>query len=96
MPYIRISIAKPRQGEGARVEELMRKINELAAAAEGCRETFLLKPHDNSGEVARMAIYEDEGSAEKAASTQSVLALRSQMHLLVEPGHSERAFFTED
>lgn len=95
MPYVRISIAKPRPGQDARVQELMRKINDFAAQAPGCREVFLLRPHDNSGEIARMAIYEDEHSAEAAASSQTVMALRSELHLHVEAGHIERAFFTE-
>lgn len=95
MAYVRISIVKPRHGQAARVEELMRKINDFASKAKGCREVFLLRPHDDSGEIARMAIYQDEDSAEAAASSQTVLALRSELHLLVEPGHIERAFFTE-
>ena len=95
MPYIRMSIVKPRRGEEARVEELLRRINEEAAKNPGCRETFLLRPHDESGDLARMAVYGDEASAESAANSQTVLALRSELHLLIEPGHLERAFFSE-
>ena len=94
MPYVRISVAKPRKGEEARVEEIFKRINTEAAKNDGCLETFLLHPHDESGEVARMAIYSDEHTAEAAASNDTVLALRSEMHLLVEPGHEERAFFS--
>lgn len=94
MAYVRISIVKPRKGQDAEVEELMRKINDVASKASGCREVFLLRPHDDSGEIARMAIYDSEDAAEAAANSHTVLALRSQLHLLVEPGHIERAFFT--
>ncbi len=96
MPYVRISIAKPRRGEEARLREIIERINADASSREGCLETYLLQPHDESGELARLAIYRDEASAEAAASSQSMMALRSEMHLLVEPGHTERAFFTED
>ena len=94
MPYIRLTIAKPRRGEEARLEELLRKLNDLSAGQEGCLQTYVLRPHDNSGEIARIAIYETESSAESAANNQSFLALRSEIHLCVEPGHEERAFFS--
>ncbi|MEP7215878.1 MAG: antibiotic biosynthesis monooxygenase [Anaerolineaceae bacterium] len=94
MPYIRLSIAKPRRGEEARVEEVMRKLSALSADQEGCRESYVLRPHDDSGEVARIAVYSDEKAAEQAANSQSFMALRSELHLIAEPGHIERAFFT--
>ena len=94
MPYIRISVSKPRRGEEARLEELMRKLTDLAAQQEGCMESYLLRPHDDSGELARVAIYKDEAAAEVAANNQSFMALRSEIHLIVEPDHMERAFFS--
>lgn len=96
MPYIRISIAKPRRGEEGRLREVLERINAEADSREGCLQTYLLQPHDESGELARIAIYRDEDAGEAAAASQSMLALRSEMHLLVEPGHTERAFFTQD
>lgn len=94
MPYIRLSIAKPLRGQEARLEELMRKLTALSAEQEGCIETFLLKPHDDSGEIARISVYRDEGVAEHAANSASFMALRSELHLVAEPGHVERAFFS--
>lgn len=94
MPYIRLSIAKPRRGEEARLEEVMRKLSDLSASQDGCLESFVLRPHDDSGDVARIAIYSDEVTAEHIANTQSFLALRSELHLLAEPGQVERAFFS--
>ncbi|MGE0601962.1 MAG: antibiotic biosynthesis monooxygenase [Dehalococcoidia bacterium] len=94
MPYIRLSISKPRRGEEARLLELMRKLTDLAAQQDGCLESYLLRPHDDSGELARVAIYKDEAAAETAANNQSFMALRSEIHLIVEPDHTERAFFS--
>jgi quinol monooxygenase YgiN len=94
MPYIRLSIAKPRRGEEARLEDLMRKLNDLSAGQEGCIESWVVRPHDNSGEIARIAIYSTEGAAESAANNQSFMAIRSEIHLASEPGHIERAFFS--
>jgi quinol monooxygenase YgiN len=94
MPYVRLSIATPRKGDEERLIEIMRRLSKLAADQEGCLESFVMRPHDDSGEVARIAIYADESSAEHAANNQSVMALRSEMHLISEPGHEERAFFS--
>lgn len=94
MPYIRLSIAKPRRGQEARLEDLMRKLEATLKAQPGCITSYLLKPHDDSGEIARIGIYENEDAAESAANSQSVMAIRSEIHLASEPGHIERAFFT--
>lgn len=96
MPYVRLSIARPRHGEERRLEELMLRLNKLTADQEGCLESHTLKPHDNSGEIARIAIYRDEAAAEHAANNAAIMALRSEMHLIVEPSHTERAFFSID
>lgn len=94
MAYIRLSINRPRHGEEQHMEDLLRKLTLLAAEQEGCTETFLLRPHDDSGEIARIAVYTDEAAAGHAANSQSVMALRSEIHLLAEAGHVERAFFS--
>ena len=94
MPYVRVSIAKPRKGEEARLEELMRKLNDLSAQQAGCINSWVLRPHDSSGEIARIAVYENEQTAESAANSTSFMSLRSEIHLITEPGHTERAFFS--
>ncbi|MBA4180398.1 MAG: hypothetical protein C0506_07410 [Anaerolinea sp.] len=94
MPYVRLSIAKPLRGQEARLEELMRKLVALSAEQEGCIETFLLKPHDDSGEIARIGVYTNEAAAEQAANSASFMALRSELNLVAQPGHLERAFFS--
>ncbi|MCK9517947.1 MAG: antibiotic biosynthesis monooxygenase [Dehalococcoidia bacterium] len=94
MAYIRLSIARPRKGEEARLEQLMRQIAEAVSQQEGCIDCYVLKPHDDSGEIARISIYTNEDAAEQAANTAHIMSLRSEQHLLSEPGHVERAFFT--
>lgn len=94
MPYIRLSIARPRRGEEKHLEELMRALAVATGETAGCVESFVLKPHDDSGEVARISIYEDEASAEAAANSSRVMSIRSEIHLISEAGHAERAFFS--
>lgn len=95
MPYVRLSIVKPRPGQSAHVQDLMQKLNEFSLTHSGCESSMVLKPHDNSGEIARITIYDNEITAEQIANTDHVLALRSELHLASEPGHVERAFFSE-
>jgi quinol monooxygenase YgiN len=94
VPYVRLSIARPRPGQEQRLEEIMAKLNDISRGQPGCLEVFLLKPHDQSGEIARISVYEDEAAAATIANSDSVLSLRSEMHLACEPGHTERAFFS--
>jgi quinol monooxygenase YgiN len=95
MPYVRLTIVKPVHGREAQVEDLMRRLSEAGAAQEGCLASYILHPHDDSGEVARLAIYSDVASADKAANSNTFLSLRAELHLAVEPDHVERAFFTD-
>jgi len=76
------------------MEEVMRKLSDLSASQEGCVESYVLRPHDDSGEIARIAVYSDEKAAEQAANSQSFMALRSELHLIADPGQVERAFFS--
>lgn len=96
MPYVRLTIAHPRPGQERRVRELIERLNELTGAIEGCMATYVLHPHDESGDIARMAFWADEDTAEAAAADDRVLAVRSELHLALEEGHIERAFFTDD
>ncbi len=98
MTYIRLSIARPRTGETtAHLEELFRELGKLADRQDGCLQSYLLRPHDDSGETVRLAIYRDEEAAERAAGDESIMALRSHLDLIIEPrSHRERAFFTVD
>ena len=94
MTYIRISIARANKGSEQRFEEVMRELTNVCAAGEGCEAAYILKPHDESGEIARITIYSDAKYAEHTAQSDRILALRSEMHRLCQPGHTERAFFS--
>ena len=92
MSYIRLSIVHPHRTERDRVERIMRELVEAAAATVGCSASFLLKPHDESGDIARIAIYDDEAAADRVANSQHVLSLRSELHLHIDANHTERGF----
>jgi quinol monooxygenase YgiN len=93
MPYIRVSIARPRPGQERRLEEVMGKIVDFVGRQEGCQRSYLLKPHDDSGDIARIAIYDDEAAATRAANLDHMMSLRSEFNLAAQEGHMERGFF---
>jgi len=94
LAYIRLSIARPRRGQEARLAEIMNKLAAVAEKQAGCQQTFVLKSGDDSGDLARITVYTDRAAGEAAANDASMMALRSEMHLIVEPDHQERAFFS--
>lgn len=94
MTYVRLSIARPRRGQQQRFEEIMRRLAEVTAEQEGCVASYIMKPADESGEIARLTFYEDESRADQAAQGQTIMSLRAELHLLSEAGHIERAFTT--
>lgn len=96
MAYIRLTIVKPLHGHDALVEELIRRVTGLAAQQDGCLESWVLKPHDDSGEIARIAIWKDVHAADRAASDPSIMAARSELNQWLEPSvHVERGFFSD-
>ncbi|MFN0146815.1 MAG: antibiotic biosynthesis monooxygenase [Dehalococcoidia bacterium] len=94
MPYVRLSIATPRRGQEQRARDLMKQIADAARGTPGCVASYLLQPTDGSTEVARIAVYDDQAAADKAANLQHFLALHSEFHLVIEAGHIDRAFIS--
>lgn len=94
MAYVRLSIARPRRGEEARFEEVMRRLTEVTAQQAGCTAAYMMKPEDDSGDIARISFYEVAEQADAAAQGATIMALRSELHLLSDAGHVERGFFT--
>lgn len=92
MPYVRFSIMRPMAGHEAEVERLNRELLDFYRRCPGCLATYLVKAADNSGEVGRLTIWEREEDADRAANADHSLALRSQLHLRIQPGHADRSF----
>jgi hypothetical protein len=94
MAYVRISIVKASRGNADRVEKLVRDLAGNASRQPGCQQSLVLRADDGSGELGRIAIYDSERSAANAANDAHHMALRSELHLAIEPGHIERSFET--
>lgn len=95
MPYVRISLMKPLAGQSEDVAQLNRELVAFYRTQKGCLACYYLTAVDESGETGRVTIWEQEADADQAASQDHSMALRSKLHLLVQPGHSERSFLAE-
>ncbi len=95
MPYVRISLMKPLAGREAEVGDLNAQLVSFYRRQEGCLQSHLLKAADGSSEMGRVSIWESESAADRAATTQHSMFLRSRLHLLIRRGHQERSFLAE-
>lgn len=94
MAYVRISIVRPLRSQADRAEKLMRDLAASVGTHEGCTQSLFLKADDGTGEMARIAIYTDAHASAATANDAHIMAIRSELHLCVEPGHIERSFET--
>lgn len=93
--YIRLSIARPRPGQEQELREVQAEIVRWTRTQPGCEQSYLLHPHDQSGEVARIGIYESEDIADAIAQTPHLMSLRSKLNHLATPDGEERGFHVE-
>jgi quinol monooxygenase YgiN len=94
MFYIRVSLMMPEKGRRAEVRQLNQELAAFYRTQEGCRDSFVISAADNSGELGRLSVWDSEEAAERAANDQHSMSLRSELHLAIQPGHSERSFLT--
>jgi len=92
MPYVRISLMRPMSGQGPEVERLNRELLDFYRRCPGCLAAYYLEAADGSGEVGRLTVWEREEDADRAANAEHSLAMRSQLHLRIQPGHVDRSF----
>lgn len=93
MPYVRVSIVKPKSGDDAEVRRIMDELIGFFTHQPGYLDGFRIDARDGTGFLGRITVWQDEASADRAAQTDHVLSLRSQLNPVVEEGtHEEHAF----
>ncbi len=92
MPYVRISLMNPLAGREAEVIDLKQQLVAFHRQQKGCLQPYVMRPGDVSTETGRISLWESEEDAERTASVESTLALRSRLHLLLQDGHRDIAF----
>ena len=86
--FVRMSMVRPLPGEDERVAAVFRRMNALACGKPGflCAQILVVR---NGADLVRFACYEDERTATAVATSERMLALRAELHRLIEPGHVE-------
>ncbi len=79
MPFVRITIARPRPELRARVRDSFHDLLTTSAKFPGYLGGYVLESADASGEVGRVTIWESQSAANAAASDPHVLAVHSEL-----------------
>jgi quinol monooxygenase YgiN len=91
MSYVRVSLMQPRSGRAAEVREHLDELADFFAKQAGFIEGYTL--YSSDALVGRVTVWESEASADHAATSTHVLAVRSRLDAVIEPGsHQEHAF----
>ncbi len=95
--YIRLSLMNPKPGEEKLVAGLMDNLLEHFAEQPGYVRGYALLDGDPQGRVGRITLWESEEQADRAANTQHVLTVRSEiMQRIEEDSHIERSYTALD
>lgn len=93
MPYVRVSLMKPKSGQVEHANALLDQLIEFYEQQPGYQGGYRLTPHDGSGRIGRIGIWDEQTSAEHAATDDHDMALRSELNMVVESGsHQELSF----
>lgn len=92
MAVIRISIMRPVPGRRQEVERLLEELEAWLSQQKGYLFGVHLSSFDVTGELGRVAVYASREEANRIAVMDHTMALRSQIHDAIMPGHSETLF----
>jgi heme-degrading monooxygenase HmoA len=91
VPYVRVSLMRPRAGEEERVRELIDRLVSFFSTQPGFLSGYRLEPVEPDGYMGRIGVWETAEQADRAAQANLDLALRSQMNMSLEE-HLEYSF----
>ena len=95
--FIRISYMHPKEGQEARLKELLLKLSAYYREQSGYLGGYILNPYEGAAvddrRWGRVGLWETEDSAEHAAQAEHSMALRSELtRAVVEDSHYEFSF----
>lgn len=91
--YVRLSLMNPKTGRDELVSGLMDNLLQFFANQPGYVRGYSLLSGDPQGRVGRVTMWKSEEDADRAANSQHVLSLRSELLQLIEEGsHVERSY----
>lgn len=89
MSYIRLSLMQPRRGQEETVRHLLDGLVVFHESQPGYLTGYRVEHKDGSDRVGRLAIWEQETDAGRAARTDRDMALRSQLNAAIAEGSHE-------
>lgn len=95
--YVRLSLMVPKGGCADRVSKITDDLLDYFSKQPGYVRGYKLTTSDGSGELGRLTVWTSEQEADRVATSQHVLAARSElMQLIEEESHLERSFTALD
>ena len=96
MLYIRISLMIPAHGHEREAIDLLDQVANHCNGQPGYLGAYVLQPHERSGMIGRVTLWEDEESAGIVAQSARMLSLRSELDRVIgENTHLEFGFMAE-
>ena len=84
MSYLRISLMQPRDKHLPEVKRLQEDLLHYFKTLPGFIDGYLMATEDGTSRMGRVTVWESAGNASQAAQDHHVLAVRSQMTLLLD------------
>jgi quinol monooxygenase YgiN len=95
--YVRLSLMVPKRGCAERVSKITDELLDYFSQQPGYVRGYKLTTSDGSGELGRLTVWTSEQEADRVATSEHVLAVRSElMQLIEEDSHVERSFTAFD
>ncbi len=95
--YVRLSLMKPKDGMRDEVLEMHRQLVAWLPSQPGFVRGYLIISGDPQDRVGHLDVWRSEQDADHAAQTDHVLAVRSELLLLVEKeSHAEHSYISID
>jgi quinol monooxygenase YgiN len=92
MPYIRLTLARPRPERRAEVRQHYEELVAYVRSLPGCIGGYVLEAKDESSEIGRMSVWEDAEAAHRAANDPHAMALHAELHFDVQGSLWDRSF----
>lgn len=92
MPYVRLTLARPRPEVRSEVIRHYRDLVAHVLTLPGCLSAYVLESHDESHEVGRISIWTSPEAAHQAANDPRAIALHAELHFDLQGSLWDRSF----
>ena len=90
MVWLRLTLFTPLPGQAAEVRRHLDDLEDTLSTEQGYLLGGVFASAEASQEMGRFSLWRSQEEADRAANLPHVLAVRSQIHNLIHPGHTER------